>query len=82
MARQTLSLPFSGGAVRELRERAGLTLGGLAERCRESGYPVHRTYLGKIEAGLNKPSPPLLKVLAKALRAEVDDLLLAKEDSR
>lgn len=75
MARQTLSLPFSGEAAREIRERSGLTLGGLAERCTALGHPVHRSYLGKIEGGLNRPSPPLLKVLAKALRVKVDDLL-------
>jgi transcriptional regulator with XRE-family HTH domain len=75
MARQTLSLPFSGEAAREIRERSGYTLGTLAERCTELGYPVHRSYLGKIESGLNRPSPPLLKALAKALRVKVDALL-------
>lgn len=75
MARQTLNLPFSGDAMRDTRERSGLTLGGLADRCRDAGYPVHRSYLGKIEGGLNRPSPPLLKVIAKVLRVRIDDLL-------
>lgn len=75
MARQTLSLPFSGETAREIRERSGLTLGALAERCSGLGHPVHRSYLGKIESGLNRPSPPLLKVLAKALHVKIDDLL-------
>jgi len=79
MARQTISLPFSGEVAREIRERSGLTLGGLAERCQALGYSVHRSYLGKIESGLNRPSPPLLKTLAKALRVEVDDLLTRDE---
>jgi len=82
MARQTLSLPFSGNALRGIRERSGLTLGALAERCGEAGYPVHRSYLGKIESGLNRPSPPLLKALAKVLRVKIDAFLEAEKPAQ
>jgi transcriptional regulator with XRE-family HTH domain len=75
MARQTLSLPFDAGTLRVARERAGLNIQGLADRCREVGYPVHASYLGKIERGLYRPSAPLLKALALALGVKVDDLL-------
>lgn len=76
MARQTLSLPFSPGAMRSARERAGLNMQGLAERCRViGGYSVHPSYLGKLEAGLYRPSAPLLKAIALGLECHVDDLL-------
>lgn len=75
MARQTLSLPFDAAASRAARERAGFNIQGLADRCREVGYPVHASYLGKIERGLYRPSAPLLKALAQALGVEIDDLL-------
>ena len=76
MARQTLSLPFNPGAMRTARERAGLNMQGLADRCLEiGGYSVHPSYLGKLERGLYRPSAPLLKALAAALGFEIDDLL-------
>jgi transcriptional regulator with XRE-family HTH domain len=76
MARQTLSLPFDPAAMRTARERAGLNLQGLADRCRViGGYSVSLSYIGKIERGLYRPSAPLLKALALALEIDVDDLL-------
>lgn len=76
MARQTLSLPFDPGAMRSARERCGLNMQGLADRCRViGGYPVHPSYLGKIERGLYRPSAPLLKAIATALGVAVDDLI-------
>lgn len=80
MARQTLSLPFDASAMRTARERAGLNLQGLADRCRViGGYSVHISYLGKIERGLYRPSAPLLKAIAQALGIEVDDLISSKD---
>ena len=76
MARQTLSLPLNPAAVRTARERAGLNMQGLADRCRViGGYPVSPSYLGKIERGLYRPSAPLLKALVLALGVEMDDLI-------
>jgi transcriptional regulator with XRE-family HTH domain len=75
MARRPLSLPFSGSALRDKRERAGLTIVELAERCNQTGYSVHRTTLGKIERGVHMPHPGLLAALTTALDVTVDDLL-------
>ena len=76
MARQTLSLPFDAAAMRTARERAGLNMQGLADRCRViGGHSVHASYLGKVERGLYRPSAPLLKAIAAALEVVVDDLL-------
>jgi transcriptional regulator with XRE-family HTH domain len=75
MARRPLSLPFSAEALRETRERAGLTLVDVAERCKAAGHTVHSSTLGKIESGKHLPSPPLLAALTNALEVTVDDLL-------
>lgn len=76
MARPTLlSLRFSREALRETRERAGLSFVQLADRCGKQGHPVHHSSIGKVERGVNGPSPALLKALAAALDVEVDQLL-------
>jgi transcriptional regulator with XRE-family HTH domain len=75
MARRPLSLPFSAEALRETRERAGLTLVEVAERCKKAGHSVHSSTLGKIESSKHLPSPALLRALTTALDVTVDDLL-------
>ncbi|ANZ35564.1 hypothetical protein BBK82_05170 [Lentzea guizhouensis] len=75
MARTTLSLPFSGSALRALRERAGLTQKALADACREAGYGTSRGNIAKLETQGSRPVPPLLRALTEALSCKVDDLL-------
>jgi transcriptional regulator with XRE-family HTH domain len=75
MAPRPLSLPFSASALTEIRERAGLTLVDVAKRCKNAGYTVHSSHLGKIESGKHLPSAPLLAALTTALGVTVDDLL-------
>jgi transcriptional regulator with XRE-family HTH domain len=75
MAGTSISLPFSGGRLREKRERAGLNQEALAEKCRETGYELSRGQISKYETGIHKPSPEALKALVEALGIEVDALL-------
>lgn len=81
MARQSLSLAFNGDKLRSLREKAGLTVQQFATAVTESGHPVHRTVIGKIERGVHKPPAPLLAAVVIALNnlllgnVTVDDLL-------
>lgn len=73
MARRSLSIPFSRTRLIEVREKAGLTLTALAALCTEQGYPVTLGAIGKVEGGVNGPSPDLLQALATALKVTVDD---------
>lgn len=83
MPKQPLTLPFSGDKLRTLREKTGLTLQQFADEMTASGYPVHRTTIGKIERGDHRPPAPLLKALVSCLngqrkrgdRIAVEDLL-------
>ncbi len=60
-----------GTALKQWRERRGLTQDALARRVN-----VHRVYLAQIEAGTkNNPSLILLKRLAKVLGISITDLL-------
>ena len=58
-----------GAAVRELRERKGLTQEQLADL---SG--LHRTYVSGVERGLRNPSLVNVVKLARALGVRVGDL--------
>lgn len=63
------------------RRRQGLTLGALAERCREIGGEderVDETALSRYERGESRPGPVRLRTLARALGLTVDDLLAEK----
>lgn len=62
MARQPLSLPFSGKRLRAWRERTGLTQQDLAVRCGLSRFQVSRW-----ETGENKPEPAALGRLVRGL---------------
>lgn len=54
--------------LKATRERQGMTLDTLAERCMALGYPLSRVVLSKIEAGYRPHiSVPELLVLAEAL---------------
>lgn len=70
MARQQLSLPFSGSRLREARERKGLLMQELAARA-----GVHGSNMGRYESGERVPTAPTLSKLAEALGVEVDALL-------
>lgn len=61
--------------MREVRERAGLSLVTLADLCEKHGRKVHASTLGKLEAEQHRPSPELLLALTKALKVELDALL-------
>ncbi|MFF4417001.1 helix-turn-helix domain-containing protein [Streptosporangium sp. NPDC001559] len=74
MASKRLSLPFNGQRARHERERQGLTLVALSERCGKAGRKFNHTTLSRWEAGAFVPSAPNLKVLATALDVKVDDL--------
>jgi len=67
-----------GDRIRELRRRKDLTLRSLATKVR-----VDFTYISKIENGKldfgDYPSEGLIRRLAKALDAELDELLLLAE---
>jgi transcriptional regulator with XRE-family HTH domain len=68
MKRETLSF---GARLRELRERAGLSLRQL-----ESETGISNGYLSQIESGrVGAPSPKILEKLAKALRYPYVELM-------
>ena len=83
MPKQSLTLPFNGGKLRVLREKAGLNVEQFAAAIADDDYSVHRTTIGKIERGDYKPSAPLLKALVttlnrlagKKVKVTIDDLL-------
>lgn len=58
-----------GRRIRELRERKGLSLRGLAERCGLSS-----TAISQIERGENSPTVSSLHALARALEVSIVDL--------
>lgn len=74
MAKTANSLPFDGERLRQHRERGGLHQADVARLCGEAGHKIDRTRISQLERG-DKPSPPLLVVLAKVLKIEIDDLL-------
>jgi transcriptional regulator with XRE-family HTH domain len=71
----SLGLPFDGGKLREIRERAGLTRRALAARCEGNGHAVSQNHIWRLETNYSRPTPPLLKVLADTLGVELDALL-------
>lgn len=75
MARTILNLPFSGEALQQQRERAGLSRPALALACASIGAPVSPQHLGRLERNEFRPRPKLLSALAAALHIEVDALL-------
>jgi transcriptional regulator with XRE-family HTH domain len=78
MARTTLTLPFSGRKLRELRERHGWLQSDLEARCEQKGRRVARDRISRFETGRARPSAPALVTMAAALGVEVDDLLDTK----
>ncbi|GAB3872604.1 helix-turn-helix domain-containing protein [Kibdelosporangium lantanae] len=64
MAKQPLSLAFSGARLREWRERAGLTQQDLAEKCGLSRFQISRW-----ETGSAKPDVRSLPLLVRGLGA-------------
>lgn len=76
-----LGLPFDGGKLRDIRERAGLTRSDLANRCENNGRSVSPNHLYRLEANSSKPTAPLLKVLADTLGVDIDALLTQQSES-
>lgn len=79
MAKTENSLPFDGERLRQHRERNGLLQEDVARLCGEAGHKVDRSRISQLERG-DKPSPPLLVILAKVFDIEVDDLLTQKDE--
>lgn len=71
----SMTCRLDGPALRRRRELAGMSLGDLAQRCSEVGYPVHSTLLGTWERGLHNPRPRGLRVLAEVFGVEPEELL-------
>lgn len=69
MPPESVSLPFSGAVLREIREEAGLTRPALAQKCADldTGTTVTPQHIGRIEKGLHVPQAHTLKVIAEAL---------------
>jgi transcriptional regulator with XRE-family HTH domain len=63
-----------GHRVRELRIAKGLTQAALAERCE-----LHRTFIGSVERGERNVSVLNLRVIARALRVPITELLAAEK---
>ena len=55
-----------GPTLREARERAGLSLSGMARR---TGYS--RSYLGNVETGVRQPTPAVIRAYERALGEDV-----------
>ena len=60
-----------GSKVRELRQSAGLSQEGLAERA-----GLHYTYVGGIERGERNPSLKSIEKIANALNVDIGELLV------
>lgn len=78
--RKRLKLPFNGKRAREERERKGLTLADLAVRCEGAGMGITVSTLCRWETGVFGPTAPRLRILAKALDVEVDELLTKSDE--
>jgi transcriptional regulator with XRE-family HTH domain len=70
--------------VKEARQKAGLSQGGLAQQMRTAKRPegVWPTYVGQIEKGEKVPSEEICVKLAEVLALDLDELLLAAYESR
>ncbi|MEU6709901.1 helix-turn-helix transcriptional regulator [Nonomuraea sp. NPDC046802] len=75
-----LKLPFDGGRAREVRERRGLTLAGLEDRCARAGMRITVSTLWRWESGVFGPTAARLGVLARALDVDVDALLTKPDE--
>ncbi|HEX5504449.1 MAG TPA: helix-turn-helix transcriptional regulator [Thermomicrobiales bacterium] len=62
-------------ALRDVRQRAGLTMEELADRA-----GVHRTYIGLLEQGKRQPTVDAAARIAEALGLRLSDLLRQAED--
>ncbi|GIH26000.1 hypothetical protein Aph01nite_43100 [Acrocarpospora phusangensis] len=79
---RSLALNFDGSRARETRERQGLTIANLADRCEQAGQRIHHTTIYRWENGTFWPTAPRLKALAEALGVSIDDLLIPSGETR
>jgi DNA-binding XRE family transcriptional regulator len=63
-----------GPVVRKIRYRSGITQAMLTSRCCRAGWDVSENTIAKIEAQIRCITDREIIFLAKALRAEVQDL--------
>ncbi len=76
------NLESTGGRIKALRRREGLTQKGLAILLQqEKGIEVGVSFLSQIESGTKSPSIDLVGALADVLRTSVDFLLLRSADA-
>jgi transcriptional regulator with XRE-family HTH domain len=64
-----------GKAVRDLRERSGLTQEALAELC-----DLDRTYISGIERGIRNPTIQTIWIIAAGLNVSSQELMKLTED--
>jgi transcriptional regulator with XRE-family HTH domain len=74
MAHGRPSTVCDGEKLRELREEGGMSLRALAAQCKAAGHPVSDSQLSKIERGLCRPRPALMRTLADVLRVDIKEL--------
>lgn len=75
MAHGRPSTEFDGDNLRKLREQGGMSLRALAARCRAAGNPVSDSQLSKIERGICRPRPALMRTLSEVLEVKVEALI-------
>lgn len=75
MGRTSISLPFNGQKLLELRQRRGWFQIDLETACKAAGHRVTRDRISRYERGDALPSPRVLKALADGLNVPVDELL-------
>ena len=71
-----------GERIRTTREKAGITQDQLAARCGNLGWPVSRESMAKIESGIRRLADFELFCLARALKADVHDLLPSEQPTK
>lgn len=80
----TSGIDTIGERVKQLRDRAGLSQGGLAQlvarEANETDY--HQTAISAIERGTKRPSVQVLAALAKILNTNTDYLLGLTDDEK
>lgn len=64
-----------GSRIRERREALGLTQQQLADRCE-----LHRTFIGSVERGERNVAILNLRLIARALRVPMSELLVEGEE--
>lgn len=73
---ETEFLRALGGRIRDRREALELTQAQLGERC-----SLHRTFIGSVERGERNVAVLNLRLIARALRVPIEELLREAPES-